>query len=340
VGGGAGGGVVVPVSGSGGADNTGGTGETCAAQNVTAELLPVRLAFAFDVSGSMGKGDHPWHDVTLKWEPVVAAMRSFYEDPASSGLEASLTVFPSADAKCEDASYVVPIVPMTPLPSTEFGTALDAIRAEEWRGGTPTLHVVNGVLSYIATASMTSRARYVLVLVTDGYPQGCDDSEVASVANAVAAVAGTIPTYVIGIANPPLVGAPETVTNLTAIADAGRGQAFLIDTGDPVQTSAVFTAAMQQISEITIACNLDIPPIPGGRAFERDKVIVSHSANGSANQLTYDETCAAPNAWHYDDALAPTQIVLCENTCAAVQADPTSALDVTFTCVTVIEPPR
>ena len=337
--------VIVPVSGSGGWDNTGGSGDTCASQNVTAELLPVRLAFAFDVSGSMGKGDYPWHDAKLKWEPVVAAMRSFYEATTSSAFEASLTVFPTEDDKCEDSSYVTPVVPMTPLPSTEFGAALDAIRAEDWRGGTPTLHVVNGVLSNIAAASAAAPGHYVLVLVTDGYPQGCDDDEIDSVAQAVAAVADTIPTYVVGIANPPLTDdeghmAPETVQNLTAIADAGKGQAFLIDTGDPAQTSAALSAAMQQISEVTISCNLEIPPIPGGRTFERDKVIVSHSANGSVNQLTYDETCAAPNAWHYDDPLAPTRIVLCDSTCSAVQADPTSALDVTFTCVTVIEPPR
>jgi hypothetical protein len=31
----------------------------------------VHLAFAFDVSGSMGQGDEPWHDRTLKWDPDI-----------------------------------------------------------------------------------------------------------------------------------------------------------------------------------------------------------------------------------------------------------------------------
>src|SRR5690349_10067343 len=40
-------------------------GQTCATVKLGVELLPVHLAFAFDVSGSMGKGDKPWHDKSL-----------------------------------------------------------------------------------------------------------------------------------------------------------------------------------------------------------------------------------------------------------------------------------
>ena len=138
-----------------------------------------------------------------------------------------------------NGSYEAPIVPMTALPSPAFGTALDGIRAGTWRGGTPTLHVVNGVLSYIADNSAAGDARYVFVLVTDGYPQGCNDNSIQSVVDAVTAVAAQTPTYVIGVANPPLTDAngmmaPETVMNLSAVAVAGgTDHAYLIDTGNP-----------------------------------------------------------------------------------------------------------
>ena len=241
-------------TGVGGASGAGGT-TTCASQKADANLLPVRLAFAFDVSGSMGQGDFPWHDATLKWDPVVAATRAFFEDPASAGLEASLTAFPVAEsnAKCMNGSYQTPIVPMTALPSPAFGTALDGIRAGTWRGGTPTLHVVNGVLSYIADNAAAGDARYVFVLVTDGYPQGCNDNSIQSVVDAVTAVAAQTPTYVIGVANPPLTDAngmmaPETVMNLSAVAVAGgTDHAYIIDTGNPALTSAAFTAAVKYL---------------------------------------------------------------------------------------------
>jgi hypothetical protein len=345
VGGTSGSGGNIPTTG-GTSMGTGGTGEMCAAQKAGANLLPVRLAFAFDVSGSMGLGDFPWHDATLKWDPVVAATRAFFEDPASEGLEASLTAFPVeySDLKCLNESYETPIVPMTALPSTAFGTALDGIRAGDWRGGTPTLHVVNGVLSFVADSSANDPGRYVFVLVTDGYPQGCGDNTIQSVVDAVAAVAAQTPTYVIGVANPPLTDAdgnmaPETVMNLSAVAVAGgTDQAYIIDTGDPAATNAAFTAAINEIRGVSIACNLTIPPIPGGRAFERDKVIVTHTSGGTVTDLTYDATCAAPNSWHYDDPNAPTEIILCDGTCAAVQADQNAVIDVTFTCQSVIDP--
>jgi hypothetical protein len=332
-------------TGVGGSSGAGGT-TTCATQKADANLLPVRLAFAFDVSGSMGQGDFPWHDATLKWDPVVAATRAFFEDPASAGLEASLTAFPVAEsnAKCMNGSYQTPIVPMTALPSPAFGTALDGIRAGTWRGGTPTLHVVNGVLSYIADNAAAGDARYVFVLVTDGYPQGCNDNSIQSVVDAVTAVAAQTPTYVIGVANPPLTDAngmmaPETVMNLSAVAVAGgTDHAYIIDTGNPALTSAAFTAAVNEIRSTSISCELAIPPIPGGRAFERDKVAVTYTSGGTPVDLTYDPACSMPNTWHYDDPAAPTQIVLCESTCDTVQADMTASIGVTFTCVSVIEP--
>ena len=78
-------------SGGNGSLNLGGNGSSqpgaagemsgeCTAEFAAAELRPVHLAFAFDVSGSMGKLDEPYHDPALKWRPVVAATRAFFED--------------------------------------------------------------------------------------------------------------------------------------------------------------------------------------------------------------------------------------------------------------------
>jgi hypothetical protein len=277
----------------------------------------------------------------------VEATRGFFEHEDSAGLEASLTAFPVADddEKCEDSAYEEPIVPMTALPSTEFGAALDEIRAGEWRGGTPTVHVVNGVLSYIAEARAGENAKYVFVLVTDGYQQDCDDdNSIPNVVDAVAAVADEIPTYVIGVANPPLTDdegnmAPETVMDLSAVAVAGgTDQAYIIDTGNAAATRTAFTEAVNEIRGSAISCELDIPPIPDGREFERDKVAVTYTSDGTTVDLTYDATCAEENSWHYDDPIAPMQIVLCESTCGTVQADEAAVLDVTFTCESVIDP--
>lgn len=339
------------VSGSGssgnGSLNLGGNGQSpgsagdssgeCSADFAAAELRPVHLAFAFDVSGSMGKLDEPYHDPALKWRPVVAATRAFFEDSSSAGISASLTFFPAAKDRCDAASYDTPDVAITPLPSDAFGAAITAIDPQtpnDWRGGTPTLAVVQGNLEYLTTLAATDpETLHALVLVTDGYPNGCDDDEIDSVAAAIKDASSRFPTYVIGVKNP--AGGPDTVTDLESLAKAGSSEpAIFIDTGDPTQTATDLEAAIARIRERSVSCDAPIPPTPGGDPFDPGKVNVSMRLGAQASQLGYDPECEAEAGWRYDDVAAPKNIVLCPSTCQVVQADATAELSVEFGCDT------
>jgi len=321
-----------------------GTVETCATETSTTNLEPVYLAFGFDRSGSMGKGDEDWHDQSLKWDPVATATSAFFADPASAGLSAALTFFPNSseeDERCDPERYTDPEIPMTPLPSSDFQTALDAVPEEDWIGGTPTLAVMSGLVSYVEAQRASQPGRYAIVLVTDGYPQDCDDASIEDVAELAASVADSIPTYVIGVANPPFDDAPDTVTNLAAIAEAGgTGQAFLIDTGNPTQTSQDFRTAIDEIRGAAISCDVAIPEPPAGRVFDKEAVAVTYSVDsGAPNTLLYDAECNGL-AWHYDDTETPSRIVLCPEACQTVQAEAAATLAVNFACEPLFEIPK
>jgi hypothetical protein len=321
-------------------------GAACAQVSTGVGLLPVHLAFAFDVSGSMGKGDEEWHDKALKWDPVVQATRSFFEQPQSSGIFASLTFFPAdgdEDERCDAHAYEQPDVPMTALPSTRFGTAIDAIEPEsedDWRGGTPTLFVMRGTRALVAAQRAEQAGNYAIVLVTDGYPQGCDDEDdrvEAVVAEAEGAAREGVRSYVIGVANPPVDGAPDTVSDLHEIASAGQTRrAYLVDTGSPSATVSAFSAAVQAIREQSASCAIAIPDPANGEQFDRQKVAVSYQSGGSKIELGYDAACSGARAWRYDDPAAPTRIELCPNTCDEVKEDPQAALEILFACDTLI----
>jgi hypothetical protein len=319
----------------------------CGKVTASAELEPVYLAFDFDVSGSMGKGDKKWHDKSLKWDPVVAATRAFFDAPTSAGLTASLVFFPvegGDSARCAQMPYETPDVPMTPLPSGAFGAAIDAIEPQsssDWRGGTPTAWVVRGTLAFLKSYRSDHPGRFAIVLVTDGYPEGCsaDDDMIATVAADVhAALADGISTYVIGVANPPISGAPDTVSNLQQIAVAGgTDHAFIIDTGDPAGTTSAFGAAVDSIRSASIACELDLPKPPDGRSFDKEKVSVLYASGANpAMDLPYEGACASAGGWHYDDPSQPSKIVLCEDACSTVKADSHASLSVAFVCERVI----
>jgi hypothetical protein len=201
---------------SSGADGEGGNGPVCETDSSEAELSPVYLAVAFDVSGSMGHLASPawWTDPDLKWTPAAEAMRAFFEDPIAEGISASMTLFPGPEeaSKCQASSYGDPDVPMTPLPSSAFDAVLDDYEDEvgtplaggDWRTDTPTLAAVEGLAASLeALRAQEPDAKFALVLVTDGLPAGCPDVTINAVAAAIAEVlADGVPTYVIGIQNP------------------------------------------------------------------------------------------------------------------------------------------
>jgi len=353
-----------------GGNSVGGAGPVCEQVSSAAETAPVFLGFAFDVSGSMGKLDSPnwWHDPASKWTPVVAATSAFFESASSTGLEASMALFPAEDASCDSETYVEPTVPMTGLPSTAFSEQFQAYEAEvgsplaggDWRGGTPTYAAALGVSEYLASLREgTPNGRFALVLVTDGLPQGCDE-ELEDVVTAVEDFAADgIPTYVIGIENPTTApaslpddwddwgdcdsgdGGGDTpcapLANLEALNDiaeaGGTNSAFLIDTGDPVATQAAFTAAIDAIRSRAVSCDLAIPPHPEpGMSFEGDKIDVSITVDGTTTTLPYDEACSEPVGWHFDDPDMPLQIELCASTCASLQTATEAAAQVNFLC--------
>jgi len=320
--------------------------ETCAAADTPTMLQKVVLAFVFDVSASMGNGQFPYFSRPLKWDPVVAATKAFFEDPNSKGLSASLTFFPNENAaiatgqtamgmglECVAEDYVTPDVPITALPSPTFSAAIDAVTPPDdmtWRLGTPTLPAVDGTIQAIqALQAADANTRYVMVLVTDGMPALCTavgiQDSVQPVVQAVGAVAATIPTYVIGVNNPVTEeepNPPDTVSDLNLVAEAGGTEAaFIVDTTDPAVTTAQFKMIVDTIREFSFSCSLAIPMPPGGEVFDKDKVNVKYSSPSLGEiPFAYDPDCtAATNGWHYDNAENPTAIQICANVCDAIR---------------------
>jgi hypothetical protein len=91
--------------------------------------------------------------------------------------------------------------------------------------------------------------------------------------------------------------------------------------------------------QAVLPCEFQIPAADPGQKFDYDKVNLSYTTSaaqtstiGYAPDVT---TCdRAALAWRYDDAQAPSKIVLCDTTCKSV----TSAggkLDIALHCPTV-----
>jgi hypothetical protein len=301
----------------------------CAVTSAEAKLTPVNLVVMFDRSGSMGDTtEDPSFDPALRWIPVGDAMKAFFTDPGSTGMNASLTFFPSATNSCTEADYATANVALTALPSTKFGTTIDGTSP---KGDTPTRAATLGAIDQakaILAASPTEKT--VIVLVTDGEPYGCgittgkqSDDEAQAVATEVSKAA--IATYVIGVG-------PST-GNLDAIATAGGTTAFEVQVGNATQTTTQLVTALSAIKGAIGRCDFDIPAPPDGRTIDFAKVTVEQiTSAGATNSLAYAADCADPNGWHFDDPNKPSKVLLCSAVCDAVKKETSGKVNVSFRC--------
>jgi hypothetical protein len=329
---------------AGGSITIGGSGGTggvvpdagCASHTEAAKIQPVHLVILMDRSGSMVGADIGEDLQAVKWDPLVTALKGFFTDPTSSGLSASMIMFPAESGfgnttACAVEDYATAGVATTPLPSPAFGAALDMTTPPNGFG-TPTYPALAGAIAYArAQEALTPDQKLVILMVTDGVPDECDDegNTIEAAAAEAAAVAAEIPTYVIGVG--------DSLDNLNAIAEAGgTSAAILVSIDDPAKTQADITTAINQIRGKEIACNISLPVPTGGDMIDPFKVNVSFTpSTGVPEVLTYDQSCAA-GGWRYDDPVNPTAIVLCETTCGAVTADQATELNIILGCATAV----
>lgn len=295
----------------------------CATQSATAEARPVYLVFVFDKSGSMVEDGSP------KWSSCKAATRAFFESPQSKGISASLTFFPNDDNSCSVGDYSTPDVALTALPSATFGQQLDNQQPD---GTTPTRPALQGAISYaqqIANGQVKD-GKVAIVLVTDGIPQNCNRNSIGDVKQLAASVAANVPTYVIGV------GSELASLNEIAVG-GGTKRALIVNVNNPAQIQADFTRAIGQIKAAALTCDYKIPGAPAGETFDRSKVNVQHVTSGATDTLPYNQACTGGTGWRYDDANAPTRILLCDGSCDSVKAK-AGKVDILFGCATQTGP--
>jgi hypothetical protein len=243
---------------------------------------------------------------------------------------------PSSRGSCEAADYQKPTVPVLEVPAG----AARLVGAMDTRlplGATPLGVAAQGALMQLrARRQADPTRRPVLVIVTDGVPQGCASSNDITAALQMANT-GTPPitTYVVAVladTDPP--AARATVEGL-AVA-GGSGVALIVSPND--QLSDKLLAALNQIRGASVPCELTIPwPTMGQLDFGKVNVRVN-STSGPSDLVyvaTADRCATVENGWYYDvDPAqgAPTRVRLCPKVCERLKADPKGSVEVRFGC--------
>jgi uncharacterized protein YegL len=307
------------------------------------------------------------------WAAVTAAIKGFVSNsPATDGIGVGLQYFPLITAgdpcmactdmaccqtcgassitcingvcscsgggvSCEVADYEAPEVEIQPLPGVK--AAIEAsLDAHQPSGGTPTRPALEGAMQHAqAWAAMPANAdhKVIVVLATDGEPTGCDANDIGDVVAVAQSGLPEILTFVIGVGS-------ELVALNQVAAAGGTGQALMVDTGGNVEQQ--FVDAMNAIQDqAAIQCEFLIPEPGDNETLDFDKVNVVFTPSGqAATTLLYvgDVSQCDPQTggWYYDDASAPTKILVCPQTCDALEADMAPEVDILLGCDTEIVP--
>lgn len=102
----------------------------------------------------------------------------------------------------------------------------------------------------------------------------------------------------------------------------------------------IFDAVAEQVIQgSALACEFAIPPPPDGEDFDPMQVNVEFEDDAGATlEIGYVESMAecanVTNGWYYDDAAAPTSIILCPQTCETIQGFTMAQISILFGCAT------
>ncbi len=310
-------------------------------------IKPVNMYFMVDKSGSMGSCTG-----SSKWTATRNALKSFFESPDSAGLRIALEFFRlNADQaqsgddgcgpSCDTAPCANPLVPLgtltdQPRPADTHEQDLVYWIQQICPGGmTPAYPALDGALTWSVNHQLsTPDEAHVVVFVTDGQPTECElsNSMIANLALEAFSQYG-VRTYPIGMD-----GADYTA--LDAIAQkGGTGQAIRIDASDPANVEAELLAALTAIAGQALSCNIELPDVSLFNPNDAQVIFTDSSGNQTTlGQASTEGACDATHNWYYDDNAAPTQIVLCPDTCATAQADPAGRVEVHLGCPVTYEP--
>jgi Mg-chelatase subunit ChlD len=344
------------LGGTGGAAGTGSVDPdaSCANDIQQGGIVQVNMLVMFDRSGSM---DDEIDTNLTRWQAASAALTAFFQDSASAGMDVALRFFPhdSPAAGCNDddcdenacAQELVPIGPLTadPAPTDAQEQALvDAVNASApgggQGGGTPTYAALSGAEQWaMAHQAANPNERTVVVFVTDGQPNGCneDTNAIAGLADAARTSSGVL-TYAIGIS----AGVDDGIMDPIAQA-GGTNQAIMIEDGS-AQSSLL--TALQNIRGQVLSCNFVMPSQRDpSQPINPNLVNVNYTPGGGGpagivGGVNSAADCTSAGGWYYDNPAAPTQIILCPATCSTVQSDPSPQIQIVIGCQKVTPTPQ
>ena len=381
------------------------TTETTVELNCTAEApQPIAIYLVLDNSQSMNDGGK-WRDAVdaitgfVRSDPTQAAKpwtctdkegnsapppSSLPPPPAPGTVKVAIQYFHPQQVgggvdECNGSGHGTPAVTMGLIPATAEAI-VNSLGATGPTGNTPTVGALTGGTQFCAGYQQANAAeRCVVVLVTDGQPNGCGlssrcngnecvdpnaQSRLTPISGDAFTATNSVVTFTVGMSGVTTEGfgllnaialaggsdcTPGSAGNEACNVTTGGAQAFL-DALNTIRKSVQVTSASSQTvtstttKTTTLQCEWSIPKPSDGQEFQKDQVNVAFTTGGvkhAVGNVPDQAGCASTGGgWYYDVPDAPTRILTCSSTCTAIQASPDTKVSVQVGCATEPADPR
>jgi hypothetical protein len=342
-------------------------------------IKPASLYIMLDKSMSMA-GYPTYAAGTNIWPAAKKAVRTFIGDTSSNGLGVGLQYFPISGGQCGGSGYSTPTVAMNTLPGnaaalrTSLGTRDDGTDGQQADGGsTPMEGALKGVTKYCLDFKQARPTEQcVAVLVTDGNPNGCNQTEADLVKIAADARTAGVITFAVGLKGASFTfldniaragGAPDcddmndsryscdVSSDANKLSDALakiREKTTRTETRTetrPATRTATRTSTRTvtrtetrtEVEQTAVPCEWNIPKVTEG-TFDRDNVNIRWSVDNDQTTLLRVENQADCRAdgWYFDNPSAPQRLIACEQTCEEIKTSDSSKIDILLGCATIV----
>ena len=350
----------------GGADATG-TGGQCATATVPIARPSIYMQIILDGSGSMLDPIAPGGPTGLKWKAARDAFVAFFDDVAAKkdlGFGVGLFLF---DGTKGVPDFKIPDVPIRQVDAYHQTQLKNRITKASPAGGTPIKLSLEGQLPllkvYTPSSPLKPNGKRILVLITDGVPDGPSDIQPA-VQGACAklvedAFKGTpsITTFAVGVGDPASDESTYNEAFVGRLAVAGGAPAagcspawnqsspagqlpchVQITPGakTAIQLRDELLAAINGIRGAAATCEFALERPDGSSAGVADPSRVNVTFTGSNGKGTTVLQDAA-DGWTYDNPTNPTAVIFHGAACDRVKTEAEGKVEIELGCKTLVK---
>ena len=351
-----------PSTGGDGTEN----GASCATATVPITRTAIYMQLIVDGSGSMNDALVPGGPPGLKWKAASDALVSFFDDVASKkdvAFGVGLFLF---DGTKGVQDFLVSDVPIRYVDAYHQTSLKNRIKQSTPQGGTPLKRALEGQIpilqSYTPSSPLKPNGKRVLVLITDGVPDGPSDIQPMVQGQCVQLVedalksSAAITTFSVGVGDPASDESTYNEVFAGRLAIAGGAAAagctpgwnessppgqipchFQVSPGakSATQIRDELIGAIDAIRGAVTTCEFTLAR-PDGSAGVADPTrvnVVFTASDGKGTKVPQN----ANDGWTYDDPTNPTTVIFHGAACDRVKTEVSGKVDIELGCKTLVK---